>query len=121
MTELITALFLLVGGSFTLLAAVGSLRMPDLFTRMQAATKGSTLGVGCLLAAVAVYFGELGVVTRALAGVAFILLTAPVAAHMIGRAAYFISVPLWHGTIVDELRGRYEPDTHRLSSLSKDE
>jgi hypothetical protein len=54
-----------------------------------------------------VYFGQFGVATRAWAGVAFIVLTAPVAAHVIGRAAYVRNVPLWHGTITDELRGRY--------------
>ncbi len=119
MSEFITAALLLIGGVFILLAAVGVLRMPDLFTRMQAATKATTLGSGCLLVAVAVYFGDFGVTARALAVVAFIVLTAPVAAHMIGRAAYFVSVPLWEGTILDELRGRYEPLTHRLASHEK--
>jgi multicomponent Na+:H+ antiporter subunit G len=46
----------------------------------------------------------------------FFLLTAPVAAHMIGRAAYFVGVPLWSGTITDELRGHYDMKTHRLSA-----
>lgn len=119
MRELLTAILLLVGAAFVLLASVGVLRMPDLFTRMQAATKAATLGSGCLLIGVAVYFGDLGVTARALAAVAFIVLTAPVAAHMIGRAAYFVSVPLWEGTVVDELRGRYEPKTHRLASDDK--
>jgi len=64
---------------------------------------------------VALHFGELGVVTRALLAIAFFFLTAPVAAHMIGRAAYFVGVPLWEGTLRDELRGRYDPRTHELS------
>ncbi|MGH9791817.1 MAG: monovalent cation/H(+) antiporter subunit G [Candidatus Acidiferrales bacterium] len=116
MSEFITAALLLIGAAFMLLASIGVLRLPDLFTRMQAATKAATLGAGCLLVAVAISFGELGVATRALAAVAFVVFTAPVAAHMIGRAAYFVAVPLWEGTIVDELRGRYEPTTHVLSS-----
>lgn len=119
MREILTAGLLLVGAAFMLLASVGVLRMPDLFTRMQAATKAATLGSGCLLVAVAVYFGNLGVTARALAAVAFIILTAPVAAHMIARAAYFVSVPLWEGTVMDELRGKYEPLTHRLASPDK--
>lgn len=118
MSETIVAILLFVGAAFVLLASVGVLRLPDLFTRMQAATKAATLGSDFLLLAVAVFFEDLGVTTRALAAVAFITFTAPIAAHMIGRAAYFVSVPLWEGTIIDELRGRYEPRTHILSSTA---
>jgi monovalent cation:H+ antiporter-2, CPA2 family len=64
---------------------------------------------------VAVHFGELGVATRAVATVIFVFLTAPVAAHMIARASYFVGVPLWEGTIIDELRGHYDQRTHRLA------
>jgi multicomponent Na+:H+ antiporter subunit G len=105
-----------IGASFLLLAAVGIVRMPDLFTRLQATTKATTLGVGCVVLAVAVHFGDLGVAARAAAVVVFMLLTAPVAAHMIGRAAYLIGVKQWEGTIVDELQGQYDPDTHALRS-----
>jgi multicomponent Na+:H+ antiporter subunit G len=106
-SEWVTAGLLVVGSAFALLAAVGVLRMPDLFTRMQAATKSTTLGVGCILLAVAVYFGELGVTARALLTIAFLLLTAPIAAQMIGRAAYVVGVPLWKDTVIDELRERH--------------
>jgi multicomponent Na+:H+ antiporter subunit G len=116
MNDLISAVLLLIGAAFLLLAGVGVVRMPDVFTRMQAATKASTLGVGCVLLAVAVHFNELGIIMRALAGIVFFLLTAPVTAHVIGRAAYFLGVPLWHGTTRDELRGRYDLSTHRLDS-----
>ena len=116
MNDLLAAILLLVGASFLLLAGVGVLRMPDLFTRMQAATKASTLGVTAMLLAVAAHFGELGVTTRALATSVFFLLTAPVTAHLIGRAAYFLGVPLWHGTVRDDLHGRYDLRTHMLHS-----
>lgn len=114
MNEIVSTVLLLVGSSFLLLAAVGLVRMPDLFTRMSAATKGQTLGVGCLLLAVGIYFPGLGITTRTLATIAFFFVTTPVAAHMIARAAYFVGVPLWEGTVRDELRGRYDPQTHEL-------
>ena len=114
MNEIVSTALVLIGSSFLLLAAVGLVRMPDLFTRMSAATKGQTLGVGCLLLAVGIYFPGLGITTRTLAGIAFFFLTAPVAAHMIARAAYFVGVPLWEGTVCDQLRGRYDPLTHVL-------
>jgi len=114
MSDMISALFLVIGAAFMLLAAVGVVRMPDLFTRMQTTTKSATLGAGCTLLAAAVYFGDLSITARALAVITFLFLTAPVAAHMIARAAYFIGVPLWNRTIIDELRGHYDLRTHKL-------
>lgn len=116
MKEIITSLLMLSGAVFAFLAAMGILRFPDLFSRMQAATKGSAFGVTCVLLAVAVHFAELGIATRAVVTIIFVVLTTPVAAHMIGRAAYFVGVPLWQGTVTDELRGRYDMRTHALSS-----
>jgi multicomponent Na+:H+ antiporter subunit G len=80
--------------------------MPDLFTRMHAATKLPTLGMSCILLAVAIHFGELAVTTRVLLGIAFFFLTVPISAQVIGRAAYHTGVGLWSGSVLDELRGR---------------
>jgi len=104
MSEILCGLLLITGGAFMLLAGIGVARMPDLFMRMQAATKAATLGVGCMLLAVAIHFGELAVATRCVLVTAFVFLTAPVAAHVIARASYSVGVPLWEGTITDELR-----------------
>jgi multicomponent Na+:H+ antiporter subunit G len=86
------------------------LRLPDLFMRLQASTKASTLGLGCMLIALAVHFQDLTVTTRAVLVIAFFFLTAPVGAHMIARAAYAVGVPLWEGTIADELRDQQRAD-----------
>jgi multicomponent Na+:H+ antiporter subunit G len=85
------------------LAAVGIVRMPDLYTRMQAATKATTLGVACSVLAVAVWFPGWGVLARAVLILVFVALTTPVSAHILGRMAYLTGVPLWKGTVVDEL------------------
>lgn len=114
MIEGVCAALLIIGSLFLLLASIGLIRFPDLFTRMQAATKAATLGVGCMLLAVAFYFQDFGVTIRAVLVINFFLMTAPVAAHMIGRAAYFIGTPLWEQTLVDELRGHYDRQTHTL-------
>lgn len=112
----LTMFLLATGASFMLLATVGLLRLPDLFTRMHAATKTATLGVSCTLLAVAVHFGELGITTRAVLIIVFFFLTAPVAAHLIARAAYSVGVPLWERSVIDELRGRYDLQTGELHS-----
>lgn len=116
MQEAISTLLMITGAIFMGLAAVGILRMPDLFLRMSSTAKSATLGVGFMLLAVAVYFDDFGVTCRALATIAFTFLTVPVAAHRIGRAAYFVGVPLWEETICDELHGRYNVSTHVLTS-----
>ena len=116
MAQILGLALLLVGASFMLVAGVGVVRMPDLFTRMHASTKSATMGVSCVMLGAALHFGDLAIAARALAVVLFMLVTAPVAAHMIGRAAYLSGVPLWEGTLSDDLRGQYDPQTHALAS-----
>ncbi len=96
------SLLMLSGAAFALLAGLGLVRMPDVYVRMHAATKAGTLGAGLVLAAVAVHFGDWAVILRVAAAIAFLLLTAPLAAHMLGRAAYRTGVPLWSQSVADE-------------------
>jgi multicomponent Na+:H+ antiporter subunit G len=100
--DLVTALFLVVGGLFACIAGIGLVRMPDVYIRMHAATKAGTLGAGLTLAAAAVHSADIGVELRAVLAILFLMITAPVAAHMIGRAAYRTGVPLWKTSVVDE-------------------
>ncbi len=79
---------------------------------------GFRLGVGFCLLSLAVHFGELGILSRALATFAFVLITAPVAAHLICRSAYFAGIRLWKKSIVDELQGRYDQENQTLESIS---
>jgi multicomponent Na+:H+ antiporter subunit G len=95
---------LLMGSTLLLLAAVGLVRMPDTLTRMQPATKGGTLGLALIISGVAVHFGTLPVGIDASLIILFLFATMPVAAHMIGRAAYRRGVPLWERSVCDELR-----------------
>jgi multicomponent Na+:H+ antiporter subunit G len=108
MNEIITAVLLVLGSLFSLVAALGMLRLPDTVIRMHAATKAGTLGAGLILIGEAFFYAELGITLRALAAITFLLLTAPVAAHLIGRAAYYSKVKLWQKTWVDELAERYK-------------
>ena len=105
------ALFLL-GAFLMFLTGLGLLRMPDVFTRMHAATKGASLGVALLLLGAALVFGETAIVTKAAVTIVFIFLTAPVAGHLLGRAAYASRTPLWEGSVMDEGRGKIgiQPD-----------
>jgi len=101
MAEIIMAILILLGGFFCFVAGLGVLRLPDVLIRMHASTKAGTLGSGLILAAVAVFFADTATITRAVATILFLLITAPVAAHMIGRAAFKVGVPLWHTKVED--------------------
>jgi multicomponent Na+:H+ antiporter subunit G len=108
------------GAAFVLLAAVGILRMPDLYLRISVTTKAATLGIGLILICVAVYFGKAPIATRALAIIFFLLLTAPVGAHLIGRSSYFVNTPLWKNSVRDDLKGKYSQSTEGSSSEESD-
>lgn len=101
----VSSSLLLTGCAFLLLAALGILRMPDLYLRMSSSSKAVTLGVGCLALGLATHMNDAGVTTRALLLIVLFLLKAPVAAHLLGRAAYMTGAPLWEATQVDEMRG----------------
>ena len=119
MRETISFILIVIGAVFMLISAFGVVRMPDLYLRMSASTKSATLGVSAIFLATAIFFNELSISSRAIATIIFILLTAPVSAHMMGRAAYFNGVPLWERTHNDDLKGRYDESTHTLSSISR--
>jgi multicomponent Na+:H+ antiporter subunit G len=115
------ALLLFLGAGFSLVAALGVFRMPDLYTRMQAAAKTGTLGTGLMLIALAVDFGEPGIAIRSSMVVLFLFLTAPVAAHLIARAGYLTGCRLWANSVCDEMEGRYSRDTKVLAGIDEEE
>jgi multicomponent Na+:H+ antiporter subunit G len=120
MTHLLVAVLLATGTTFVLIAAIGVLRMPDVYMRLQVSTKGATLGAGTLLLAVPIFFGDVEIFVRVLLIIAFVFLTTPISGHMLARAAYIVGVPLWEGAIRDELAGRYDPDSDELRSPEAD-
>lgn len=86
----VTGILILIGSGFAVIAAIGLVRLPDLYTRTHAASKAGTLGSGMMLLALAVFSQELDVVTRAIAAIIFFLLTAPISSHLLARSAYLV-------------------------------
>jgi multicomponent Na+:H+ antiporter subunit G len=103
MTALAALVLATCGGLLMVVAGLGLVRMPDLPTRMHASSKAGTLGAMLLLAAVGVHYADLSVAVRAVLICLFFLLTAPVASHLLARAAYRAGIPLSDETVVDEL------------------
>ncbi len=116
-SELFTLLFLVAGLFFVLVGCFGLYRMPDLFCRMHATSKATTLGLVLILIASFIHLGFSAVGLKAFLAIFFAFLTAPVGAHLIARAAYQRGVKLHDRSIADALHVLYpnkdQTDSHR--------
>lgn len=106
MIEILSGVCVFLGGAFIFIASIGVLRMPDVYTRIHCSTKAGTLGVGLILLSIALYFRTGEVITRSVATIFFIVLTAPVSAQLIGMVAYKSGVKLWQGSVIDQMDGK---------------
>ena len=101
--DFIAGILVVIGGFFALVASIGLIRFPDIYSRMHAASKAGTVGSGFMMIALAVTADDGGTSIRALAGLVFLILTAPIAAHLLARAAYKVGYKLWDGSVADEM------------------
>lgn len=102
MIEILALVFIVVGITFDLFGCIGLIRMPDIYNRLQASTKCVTLGTCGILFAVFIRFGLSAAGVKALLCIVFILLTAPVSAHALGRATHRSGVGLWKESVCDK-------------------
>ncbi len=102
--NIVSLVLMLVGSIWICLAGIGVLRLDDIFLRMSASTKAATLGVSVLLLGSALSFGEAAIFFRALVVIIFLYVTAPIAAHMIGKAAFMRGVKLSPKTVRNDLK-----------------
>ncbi|MBC1372480.1 Na+/H+ antiporter subunit G [Listeria booriae] len=116
--EIIISVMILLGASLSILAAIGVIRLPDVYTRTHAAGISNTFGVSLLLFATVGYFFHTGqgFNARVLLAILFIYLTTPIASHLINRAAYDTGVPLAI-RIRDQLRSVKKDDIKKRKNL----
>jgi multicomponent Na+:H+ antiporter subunit G len=108
--RILGALVTLLGSGFLFLGALGTLRMPDSYNRIQAGTKATTLGTMCALIGIGLYHPDwLG---KILLLILFVVLTNPLSSHAIARAAHFINIPLARETVTDKLKEVEGADEH---------
>lgn len=90
--EYLISLLILVGACFALLGSIGLARLPDFFMRVHGPTKTTTLGVGAMVIASAIYFSVTGdgISLREIIATVFLFITAPVSAHLLTKAALHI-------------------------------
>jgi multicomponent K+:H+ antiporter subunit G len=90
LAEFIISLMVLLGAAFALVGSIGLARLPDFFTRLHGPTKATTLGVGAIVVASLIHTSVTSdrLLIHELAISLFLFITAPVSAHLIGKAAY---------------------------------
>jgi len=107
MNEIIGILFIIVGVIFDFFGCLGLVRLPEVYNRLQASTKSVTLGTCSILFGVFIMTGFTASGIKALLCIFFILLTSPVSAHALSRAAHIAGVKLWEKSVCD----KYEEDS----------
>lgn len=107
--ESIGAIIVFIGSVFLFLGALGLVRMPDLFNRIQAGTKASTLGT--MLSLAGLFFLIPGWSGKLIVLIIYVMITNPVSSHVLGRAAHYIGLPMYPETLTDQLKeNRSETD-----------
>ena len=117
-SEIIVSILLLFGVSFSLLSAIGLIRLPDVYTRSHAISKSANLGIFCTLLATFLFFlfTEEYISIRLFLGIMFVFLTSPIVGHMLNRAAYRSHVPMTKESVQDDLKVYLE----RMEKQDKD-
>ncbi len=113
--------FIVIGIAFDFFGVLGLVRLPDVYNRLQAATKCVTFGSAGILFGVFLLQGFNDFGFKALIGIAFIFLTSPVAAHAIARAAHRSKIPLAEGSVCDHYQDDKELRTEEKEVLEETE
>lgn len=100
--KIIGAVLTLIGSLFILFASIGLLRMPDIYNRIQAGTKATTLGSILTLLGIGLIHPDW--LLKLILLILFVLISNPVSSHVLGRAAHFIGIPLSAKTHIDTLK-----------------
>ena len=108
MNEIIGMTLLVVGITFDTVGCIGLVRLPDIYNRLQAATKCVTLGTALILLGVVFFTGFNSIGVKALLCIWFVLMTAPTGAHAIARAAHRSGIRLWDDSVMDKYKDDME-------------
>lgn len=103
MIEWIAFIALISGATFVLVSAIGLVRLPDLFMRLHATTKTTSLGLTLILIGVLFAFPAWNIFLKGLLIIAFIFLTTPLGVHMISKAGYLLGIKKWRHYVRDDL------------------
>jgi multicomponent Na+:H+ antiporter subunit G len=104
MNDTISIIFFVIGGIFDLFGCIGLLRLPDVYNRLQSATKSVTLGTCSILFGLFVKYGFTAIGIKALVAIPLLFLASTVAAHALIKGSYKAGIKLWEGTVKDDYK-----------------
>ncbi len=109
--------FIIGGVVFNMLGCLGLVRFPDLYNRMQAATKSVTLGTCGILFGIFLLSGFSALGIKALVCILFVLINLPVASHALSRGSLIFGIKMWHKTVKDD----FSKDRGEKPAIEEDE
>ncbi len=110
MNEIISNVFIGIGIAFDFFGCLGLIRLPDVYNRLQAATKSVTLGTWSILFGVFLRYGFTGVGVKALICIPLLYFAATVAAHALMRGSYIFGIKLWEKSVIDDYKNEWTQD-----------
>lgn len=110
MNETISLIFIGIGVAFDFFGCLGLLRLPDVYNRLQAATKSVTLGTWSILFGVFIRYGFTGVGVKALICIPIIFFASTVAAHALIRGSYIFGIKLWDKSVIDDYKNEWKQE-----------
>jgi multicomponent Na+:H+ antiporter subunit G len=113
-TAIISIIFLIIGIMFNLFGCIGLIRLPDVYNRLQSATKCVTLGTCSILLSLIFYFGFNATGVKALIAIPLLFFSATVAAHALVRGSYFFGVKMGEGSVKDDFKEQAEIEAKKL-------
>ena len=102
--EIVGSVITLIGSIFLFLGALGVFRMPDIYNRMQAGTKATTLGSMFFLIGIAVGNVDCACTGKIILLILFVIFTNPISSHTLARAAHHIGITLTSRSVKDDLK-----------------
>ncbi|MDO9576372.1 MAG: monovalent cation/H(+) antiporter subunit G [Candidatus Cloacimonadales bacterium] len=106
--NIFSIIFFVIGAAFDLFGCIGLLRLPDVYNRLQSATKSVTLGTCSILFGLFLHYGFTGIGVKALIAIPLIFFSSTVAAHALIRGSYKFGIKLWDKTVVDHYKEEEE-------------
>ncbi len=115
MSSYIGIVIICIGMVFNLIGCIGLVRLPDIYNRLQAATKCVTMGTCMVLLGTIVLLPDISYILKGVLCGIFVLITSPTAAHALARAAHASGIKLWEKSVVDKYEEDKEPGiVHRI-------
>ncbi len=121
MKEILVIFFLSAGALGILIAAIGLLKMPDVYLRMSASTIGATFGVAFMLIGAVLHFFTFSITMQVFGILIFLILTVPIGAQLLAKAAYIMKLPIWEKMGHDALAGQYDPEMQSFKPFGKEQ